>query len=197
IVTANIASLASNATATITVTVTPLAAGTITNSAVVSSGLTDPFPGNNSASVVTTVNPAADLAITHSASPSSIPVLSNTTFTIVVTNRGPSPAPNVVVSDAFPPAFTFVSATPIATFANGYVTWSLGTLANGQSATLTLVARAMQDGTFANSATVTAGITDLNPNNTANASVTVTSNADAPVLKITRVGNNVVLSWAN
>jgi len=55
VVTCGISSMASNATATITITAKPLIGGTVTNSASVSSTSADPQLANNSASVVTAV----------------------------------------------------------------------------------------------------------------------------------------------
>lgn len=56
IVTCNLASLANAATATVTIVVTPTAAGTITNSAIVTANEADPNPANNTATAVTAVN---------------------------------------------------------------------------------------------------------------------------------------------
>jgi len=59
VVTCNLGSLATNATATVGITVRPNNAGTITNTASVTSAASDPASANNSASVITTVNAAA------------------------------------------------------------------------------------------------------------------------------------------
>src|SRR6266702_1026233 len=61
IVTCNLGSLVSNATATVAITVRPSGAGTITNTASVTSAAADPISANNSASVVTTVVLSAPL----------------------------------------------------------------------------------------------------------------------------------------
>jgi len=55
VVTCNVGNLASSAQATVTITVTPTAAGTITNNASVSANEGDPVSNNNSASEATTV----------------------------------------------------------------------------------------------------------------------------------------------
>ena len=57
-VTCSLGTLASGATATVTIVVTPKKAGTITNSASVTSDVADPNAANNSATVTTTVSPA-------------------------------------------------------------------------------------------------------------------------------------------
>ena len=191
--------LASNAVVTLTLTVRPISAGIITNIATVSSPATDPVAGNNTASVTTTVVPAADLGLSQVASPSTVLVSSNVTFTIVLTNRGPSTANSVVVTDPLPPSFSFVSVQSsqgVASQASGVITCSLPTLASGSSVTITVVARPGLDGVFANVATVSSTTADLNPNNSASASVTVNENPAAPVLRITQSGTNVILSWS-
>jgi hypothetical protein len=55
-VTCSLGSLASHASATITIVVTPTAAGTITNTATVSSAQNDHVPANNSVTITTTAN---------------------------------------------------------------------------------------------------------------------------------------------
>src|SRR5690242_19766641 len=63
---------------------------------------TDPNTKNNSATVTTTVTPAADVAVTMSA-PTSVSVGQSLTYTINVTNNGPSDASGVVLTDTLPP----------------------------------------------------------------------------------------------
>src|SRR6266704_3638619 len=59
IVTCNLGTLLSNATATVGITLKPSSAGTITNTASVTAAAADPTLANNSASVATTVTPSA------------------------------------------------------------------------------------------------------------------------------------------
>ena len=67
----------------------------------VGSPVSDPVPGNNtSAPATTTVTPEADLAVTK-AGPASANAGNNLTYTITVTNLGPSTAGvNMVATDA-------------------------------------------------------------------------------------------------
>ena len=70
VVTATLGELASGATATVTITVRPTAAGTLSNIASVAGQQPDPNPGNNTTPpVVTPVDPAADLSVTKVAAP--------------------------------------------------------------------------------------------------------------------------------
>src|SRR5258705_10471704 len=64
---------------------------------------------------------------------------SNLTYTISVTNFGPSVASSVVVTDALPASVTFVSASGNGVNNSGVVNWSLGNLASGQGSKLTVV----------------------------------------------------------
>ncbi len=203
VVTCNLGTVASNGVATATITTTPLVTGPNTNNASVSSAAIDSVATNNTASLITQVSPGADIGISHVASPSSAPVLSNVTFTITVTNRGPSTATSVVVTDSPPAsfAFTYLSTNlppgASSSFANGTLTFNLGDLANGASATVSLLVQARLDGTFTSTAGVSSTTYDLSPNNTAVGTVTITPNPNAPLLKITRSSPNVILSWAN
>src|SRR5439155_4773374 len=129
------------------------------------------------------IKPAADLGISQIASPSSTLLVSNVTFTLTVTSRGPSTAPGVAVTASLPSAFAIISiqAPPgsASSQANGVVTWNLNSMVNGASATFSVLAQANLDGNFNSAASVASQITDLNPNNTANAAVTVTPNPNA------------------
>ena len=58
------------------------------------------------------------------------------TYTLVVANDGPSDATDVVVSDDVPAGTSFVSADGGGIEAAGTVTWNLGSLADGATATV-------------------------------------------------------------
>jgi len=63
--------------------------------------------------------PGADLSLTMSASPGTVFVGGNVVYTLTVSNAGPSPAQNVVISQSLPPGVTDVTVT------NGSVSASL------------------------------------------------------------------------
>jgi len=186
-VTCNVGALPSialnSATATIVVTPQAGAAPSITNNATVSATEPDPNPANNSASVTTTVTPVADLAVTKTGSPTSVPVGGNITYTIKVTNNGPSPANSVTVTDTLPPAIAFVFVSASASQgscvppASGKIVCTVGTLANGASATATVVITPTAGAlpSITNSVNVMSNQFDPNPNNnSASATTTVT-----------------------
>jgi uncharacterized repeat protein (TIGR01451 family) len=162
-----IGTLVNGASAQITITATVLAAGPYLNTAIATSSTPDPNPGNNSASIGTTPVPQADLAIVKTVNTGSPNVGSNVTFTLVVTNNGPSAAANVQVNDLLPAGYAYVSSVPsIGTYNGVSGVWSaIGTLANGATAQLTITATVNAAGPYVNTATVSSTTNDPNPSN--------------------------------
>lgn len=162
-ITCNAATFANNVTATFTLTVevAPGATGTIVNSAGVSSATNDPASGNSgsSAGAVAAGVAVADVVITKTTNATTAATGSQFAYTITVTNNGPSPATNVVVTDTLPAGLQFVGATPSQGTCNASspVTCNLGTLAVTASATITLAVQVTgTSGTIANTASVSA-----------------------------------------
>jgi uncharacterized repeat protein (TIGR01451 family) len=77
-------------------------------------------------------------------------------YTIVVNNPSQVAATNVVVTDNVPNGIQYVSSTPAAQASGNSLTWSLGSLAAGASATINVTCKATQIGTFENCAEVKA-----------------------------------------
>ena len=183
---ANLGPLAAGAATNLTVTVTaPISGGSLTNLASGGSPTSDPDPTNNTSSpVFTTVIPVADLAIGKTAA-ANVFAASNLSYTISVTNFGPSDADNVVVTDSLPVGVIFVSASGNGTNDNGVVNWNLGTLTNGQISSVTLMVTAPANGTLTNVASVTSPTSDPNPTNNVTPPVVtdVTPLADVSVSK--------------
>ena len=139
-----------------------------------------------SAVVAASLRPAT-LGLRLTASSGSIFTAENVTYTIAVANGSPATRTNVTVTDTLPVGLTFVSATPSqGTCVNTPpVTCSLGAIAGGGSASVTVVAAGPTAGTYVNSASVTATETDQDPSNNAASVTTVvtvqTRNADVSV----------------
>jgi uncharacterized repeat protein (TIGR01451 family) len=149
IVTCTRASLAVGAAPDITIEVTAgLDAGTLNNSAQVSSDTDDPDSGNDSDSEETTVTASADLGVTKTGSPNPVAPEGTLTYTISINNSGPSAASNVEVSDTLPPNATFVSASGSGWSCNeasGVVTCTRPNLDAGAATVIVIVVKAPAD----------------------------------------------------
>src|SRR5206468_3654110 len=155
------------------------AGSTITNRADVSSTTADSNTGNNSSTATTTVATSADVSVTKTDSPDPVTAGQNLTYTIIVTNNGPSDAQGVSLTDTIPANTTFVSFVKPAgwTFTNvaGLITANdSAALAAGATATFTLVVNVdsttAAGTTISNTATVATTTTETNTaNNTATA----------------------------
>jgi uncharacterized repeat protein (TIGR01451 family) len=146
----------------------------ILNSASVTSDTEDPALQNNANPAgAPPIGPAgADLTLVKSVSSDVVAPGQHLTYTLLVSNQGPSVATDIVVTDPLPAALTFVSSAEGCTAAGQLVTCpTIPTLAPGESVTFTLVAQLdpsySGDGTdLDNRATVQSPTPDPVPNNT-------------------------------
>ena len=141
-------------TITLTVQPGPAAVGAITNQADVSSTEPDADLSNNMASVPTTVNPLAALSVEKTSAPNPAFLGDPLTYTVVVTNAGPSDATGAVMTDTLPGGATFNSASAGCSEAGGVVACSIGALASGVVATRTIVVTPNTLGPITNTAAV-------------------------------------------
>ncbi|HEV7768776.1 MAG TPA: SBBP repeat-containing protein [Thermoanaerobaculia bacterium] len=178
-------------------TVSPSATGTISNTATVTApgSVTETNQGNNSATDEDTVAQESDLSITKTDGLTTAAPGGPVTYTIVVSNSGPSSVTGANVTDTFPADLTGVTYT--ASSANGATGFTAAGSGNindtvnlpaGSSityiATGTLSPSATAD--LVNTATVIApnGVTDPTPgNNSATDTDTVSPAADLSVTK--------------
>jgi uncharacterized repeat protein (TIGR01451 family) len=184
-VSCSLGSIASGGSATVVIVLTaPNSAQTLTNRASVSAGTFDPNSANNSATATTTVSADADVGIGKTDSPDPVNVGDNLTYTISVPNFGPAQANGVTVTDPLPTGATFVSATPGTCSGNSTVTCTLGSIAPGASATVTIVVAVGSNtsGSLTNTASVAATSPDSNTtNNSATATTTVNGSISGTV----------------
>ncbi|HKV32183.1 MAG TPA: hypothetical protein VJT14_14360, partial [Candidatus Dormibacteraeota bacterium] len=182
--TAVVASNGSFPVITITVNVLQSAASSVTNTATVSGG-GEVNTANDTATDLTNVVARADIAVAKIASSGTVTVGSNVTFTITVTNNGPSDATGVQVTDQLPAGLTYVSSAPSqGTYTAGTGIWNIGAVASGASVTLTLTATVTATGSLTNTATKSAEV-ETDPN-LANDSASVTITGQAPDLTIAK-----------
>ncbi len=76
------------------------------------------------------------------------------TWTITYTNTGAGVAEAATITDALPAGTTFVSATAGGTHSAGTVTWQLGTIAPGETGSVTVTVAVPADGSYSNQATL-------------------------------------------
>ncbi len=164
-----------SATITIRTTVNVGTVGAVITNIATLSGLdqTDSNNANDSASATITVQPpAADLQLSKSAPPT-INIGDNFDYTLTVTNAGPSTATNVIISDTLPSGIAFVSA-PLCVAVGQNIVCNIGTLTNGNMASVIITAQAIALGTHVNNASVSANEAEPNSaDNSASASVNV------------------------
>ncbi len=188
-VVADLGDMASGSQAVVTIVLRASAAGTVTETAAVSSDTINPNPADEISSVTTTVEPAADLAVGVSAGSLVAATGVALDYTLTVTNNGPSDASGVILTDSLPAGVTFVSATDDqgnspATLNDGVLAWPIGDLADGATATLVVavIPTAQPGSTLVDSASVTGGQADpVSGNNTAMLKVPVRGVSDLSV----------------
>jgi uncharacterized repeat protein (TIGR01451 family) len=178
----------------------------VTNTATIAAptGTTDPDGTNNSAADTDTVNPAlvADLAITKSDGTATVTVGGSTTYTLVVTNNGPSSVTGALLADpaaaglaktgvaCAPTPGQCVSPPSIAQLQAG--TFALPALANGQTYRLSVTADVSAvSGSVTNTATIAAptGTTDPDGTNNSAADTDTVNPAAAPGLTLAKTAS--------
>ncbi|HUR99931.1 MAG TPA: hypothetical protein VMZ26_17840, partial [Pyrinomonadaceae bacterium] len=194
-VTCNLGRLIPNETVLVHVDVTAQTPQTVNDTATVTTGSVDGNPGNNQAGGSLVFLGAADLSITKSDSPDPVVAGTNLTFTMTVTNNGPSAANNVVASDLLPPTLSLVSVSGSGgASCNAGIPGSVptscafGVLANGAVRTMTVVALVNPSlaagSVITNNAGVSSNTADNNnSNNLATTTTLVTASADLSITK--------------
>lgn len=171
VLTGNIGDMAVGGTAMISVIVTanPDFRGTLTNEATVTGNEVEINLQNNKSTVTTEVGAIIDLAVDKSDTPDPVSAGGTLTYTIVVTNNGPSAATGVKWVDTLPAGLTYVSSSAGANVSasGNTLTGNIGNLGVGQSVTYTITTTVgpTVSGTITNTVSVTGNETDSNPSN--------------------------------
>jgi uncharacterized repeat protein (TIGR01451 family) len=174
IITGNLGTIAPNATVRVTVNTTVAAAtrGNVSNTVTVTQTETDSNTQNNTSTIVTTIDPRIDVRVSKAKTNPNDPAIAGgpLTYSIIVTNDGPSTATNVVMTDVLPNGLTFTQGSSTVGNVNAAgqtVTANIGTLAPGASATITIETSVATSaaGTLSNTASVTGTETDTNTSN--------------------------------
>jgi CSLREA domain-containing protein len=168
-----------------TATITPSATGTVASTATVGATANTTNSANNTATDTDTLTTQSDVSVTVSdnvggtsgptATTGTATPGGSVTYTVVVSNAGPSTASNVLVTDPLPTGVTAFSWSGNGkTNQPGALSNTIATLAPGASVTYTVVATisASASGSLSNTATVSAA----NDTNSANNSATDTDN---------------------
>ncbi|WP_223585902.1 DUF11 domain-containing protein [Microbacterium sp. OVT16B] len=174
--------------ATLTVTAQVVATGSMTNTATGTSQTPDPDPSNNTDTATVVGTPSADLSVVKTASANPANLNAPITYTIVVTNNGPSPASAVAISDPLPAAL-LTPTTPTAgcSITAGQLSCAVGTLAVGATFTATVtgtVDPATADTQLSNTATVTSTTPDPDPSD--NTSTSIVPIAGTPRIELVK-----------
>jgi uncharacterized repeat protein (TIGR01451 family) len=160
-----------------------IASGTVySNTAIVTTSSTELSLANNSATASTTVAASADLGVTQTVAGNAIPG-GTLTFTITVTNGGPSDAAGVSLNEAVSGA-SFVSADGACV---GGFPCSLGSVAAGATVVIHaqyLIPTSSTGGTISGTATLSSSTSDPNGgNNSATATIAARFVTSVPTLQ--------------
>ena len=165
--------------AQMTVIVQPTAVGPITNTVTLAFSTITNFSTNIINQVFTNAIPVADLAVGMIGPSSSVFSNDWMVYGVNVTNLGPDPASNVMLTNTLPTGVGYKSVSPaLKNLGSGSnVVFSLGTLASGAFTNLYLTVQPTNAGVLPFSSFVnSSSVTDTNlANNTATTNITVTA----------------------
>ena len=130
----------------------------------------------------------ADLSVTNTDAPDPVTVGSTLTYQVIVANSGPATATGVVVTDPLPSTVTFQRATPSQGTCgrqNGAVTCSLGSVAKGGSASVSIAVTPNATGLLANTVSASSGVSDPDPSDNSATAHTIVAVPGLPPANLT------------
>lgn len=187
VVTCNLGAMGALSHASVVVRVTPLIEGIAMSSISVSSEQLDFNQSDNTVTVETQVNPpTADIAIGLNAVPSSVVVGETVALTLSVTNKGPSSASAIFVTNMLPQGLSLSSSSisqgSISTSGSNIVVCAFGGLSSSARASAVLHLTATSAGQLSVSSRAVANYFDpISGNNAAAALIAVGPSADLAV----------------
>ena len=161
--------------------------GNITNVAVVNSSTPDPDETNNKDNDTVPINTIADLEVVKIVSNKTTHYGETITWTIKVTNNGPSDAKGVYVTDELPKGLVYSThETETGDYDSETGIWTIGELANGESVSLIITTLVnVSNTTITNVAVVNSSTPDSDEsNNKANNTTVVDPEADLEIIKL-------------
>ena len=194
--TVSLGNLADGATATTTVVValSPTLTGSLPNTVTVTGNQPDPNPSNNTLTVTTPIAASADLSLLKTALAGKVKPGGALTYTLTVSDLGPSNATGVTIADTLPAGFQYSSASgDTSAMINGNtLTLNVGNLATGATTIITVngTVASTASGSITNTATVSGAQSDPNlANNTSSVTTQISpqviqqSSTDLKILK--------------
>lgn len=117
---------------------------------------------------ISAFEPMADLGLAQSAAPTIAGTGSNVVFTYTVTNRGPSIANSIRLTNAIPESLSIIAfnnPNGACTVAGGLLVCDVGSLPPGGTAALTVTSTSLVPGVITNLATISSAGVDVVPSN--------------------------------
>jgi uncharacterized repeat protein (TIGR01451 family) len=183
---------------TVVAEIDPAATGNLVNTAVVTppAGVTDPNPGDNQSTDIDSLGGSTDLTVVKTDEPDPVVAGETLTYTLLVTNNGPSASTGGEVIDTLPSETTFVSASAGCVFtAPSTVTCSFGPLEVGASTTFTISCDVdpWATGPLSNTAVVAGNEGDPYPDDNADTEPTIVIRQDVEIPTLGAVGQLLLI----
>lgn len=167
----------------LTVKVEPSAPDILTNTATIRGNQRDPNPSNNNSQVWTYVVKKADLRVGLSDSEDPVMAGQELTYTLVVSNSGPSDALGIIVTNTLPSGTSFLRGTPRQGDSLNPLTWQVDLPVNMTKMITVVVNVNIGQGTICDKAGIASAI-DTSPDNIVEECTGITSMANLAISKI-------------